>query len=420
MNYTRHELGAYNLHLINTDKFKTVKVEISFKKPIQKEDSTYRNLLCELMTLTTKKYKTKRQLAIKKQELYSSFIGATNHRYGNYINTIFSLNVLNDKYTEEGNFNNALMFFKDIIFDVDVEGNGFNEKNFEREKNNYKLDLDGIKEDSDSYSMIRMYEVMEKDGPSSYRLMGYPEILEDITKEDLYHHYKDMLKTSLVDVFVIGDFDNEEMLEKIRSFMSLNVFKKKRVNYVLEEKELRKRRLFGAEQADNLQSKLAYGFRFQKLSTYERNYPLTLLNIIFGGGVESKLFREVREKHSLCYYINSVCNKFDNIIMVRAGIDKANLKQTVDLVDKELTKLKKGKISDEDIAKAKEFYLTVLDAIEENPSQILSDYLMMEILETDSIVEKRKKIMEVSKNDIVKVAKKIKGDTVFCLEGDKE
>ena len=419
MNYTKHSLGAYNLHLIKTDKFKTIRVEVSLKKQIEKVDSTYHNLLCELMLLSTKKYKTKREFIIKKQELYSSSIGAYTHRYGNYINTTFWLNALEDKFTEEGNFEEALEFFHDFLFNVDVENAAFNQENFQNEKNNYLLDLDGIKEDPGNYSAIRLYEEMEKDTSSAYRLTGYKEVLESITAESLYEYYEEMLRTNLVDIFVIGNFDEKQMLESIKKIMPFHVLKKKRVDYLLQERDAHKKRKTLTESSENLQSKLAYGFKYSNLSTYERNYVLTLFNIIFGGGAESKLFREIREKNSLCYYIYSVCNKFDHNILVRAGIDKKNSDQTVLLIDKELLNMQKGKFDLDDIKKAQELYLTVLDTIEENQTQIISDYLMMEILNTDSRDEKRKKIMEVSKEDIIKLAKKIKGDTVFCLEGDK-
>ena len=419
MKYTKHSLGAYNLHLIKTDKFKTIRVEISFKKQMEKEDSTYQNLLCELMLLSTKKYKTKREFITKKQELYSSSIGSYTHRFGNYLNTTFWLDVLEDRFTEEGNLNEALAFFHDFLFDVDVENKEFNELNVSHEKNNYLLDLEAIKEDSGNYSTIRLYEEMEENSPISYRLLGYKEVLETITPKSLYEYYENMIKTSLVDVFVIGNFDEEEMLENIKKIMPLNVLKKKRVDYLIEETPLRKKKNIITESSEYMQSKLAYGLKYSDISTYERNYVLTLFNIIFGSGAESKLFREVREKHSLCYYIYSVSNKFDHNILIRAGIDKANLKQTVELIDKELMNMQKGKFDLDDIKKAQELYLTVLDTIEESQNQIVMDYLMKEMLDTDDLDVKRKEIMNVTKEDIIKLAKKIKGETVFCLEGDK-
>ena len=80
--------------------------------------------------------------------------------------------------------------------------------------------------------------------------------------------------------------------------------------------------------------------------------------------------------------------------------------------------MKKGKFREEDINVAKEYFCTALDEVEDSPNRIIDNYYMMELIGTDTILEKRRKIMNVTKNDIVKVAKKIKMDTVFLLEGD--
>ena len=106
------------------------------------------------------------------------------------------------------------------------------------------------------------------------------------------------------------------------------------------------------------------------------------------------------------------------MILIRAGIDKENYTKTLELIDNILLDMKKGKINDEEIRVAKEYFCTALDELEDSPNQILDNYYMMELIGTDTIEEKRCNIMNVSKEDIVKVAKKVKIDTVFFLEGD--
>ena len=80
--------------------------------------------------------------------------------------------------------------------------------------------------------------------------------------------------------------------------------------------------------------------------------------------------------------------------------------------------MRKGKFEDRDIQVAKEYFCTALDEVEDSPSRIMDNYYMMELIGTDTISEKRRKIMGVTKQEIMKVAKKVKMDTVFLLEGD--
>ena len=418
MEYVKKDLGSYNLHLIKTNKFKTITVRIAFRSPVVKEEITVRNILCDMFLQSSSKYPSKRELTIAAQDLYAADIQTYNSRLGNYNNLDIYLSVLHDRYTEEGNFRKALDFLNEIVFHPDVLNQKFSLEKLEIVKATAKSHLSSLKEDGASYSLLRLFEVMDKKRVSSYRMVGYLEDLEKITPSSLYQYYQKMIRSDLVDIFVIGDIDIKKMTQMTREVIPIKTVKRQRVPYLLEDVRPRSKRLFEKEVVSTSQSKLAIGCRAHGLSDYERNYALTLFNIILGGSGDSKLFKEVREKYSLCYVINSVPNKLDHLILIRAGIDKENYTKTLELIDNILLDMKKGKINDEEIRVAKEYFCTALDELEDSPNQILDNYYMMELIGTDTIDEKRRKIMKVTKEDIEKVAKKVKIDTVFFLEGD--
>ena len=417
MEYIKKDLGSYRLHMIKTTKFKTIRVKVSFRRPIVKEEITIRNVLTDILVQTSNKYKTRRDLAIKAQDLYAASVSSGNTRIGNYINTDIILAVLNDRYTEDGNFSDALDFLHDLIYDPNIENECFNEEQLNIIKARTKTSLESLKEDSSFYSLIRLLEVMDGDSPMSYRTVGYNEDLDLVDSKKLYKYYLDMLKKDLMEIFIIGDIDFEEMEELVRSKFAVKTFKKCRTKYYLGETKPRSRKKTVIETDENNQSKLAIGARLNGLTMYERNYPLTLYNIILGGGEDSKLFRNVREKNSLCYYINSVPQKLDSILIIRAGIDKKNIKKTVSLVEKEMNAMKHGKVTENDLSMAKEFFTTAIDSLLESQLSILDHYYMMELLGTDDIETRLKKMNEVKLSEIIKVAKKVKIDTVYCLEG---
>lgn len=420
MIYTKKDLGSYRLHLIKTDKFKTITVRVIFHSPIVKEEITMRNVLCDMFLQSSAMYDSKRSLTIKAQDLYAAEVASSNSRLGNYINTNFHLSVLNDKYTEKGNFLESIQFLSEIIFNPDVHDNKFNVEKLDVVKSLCKSSINSIKEDASSYSLIRLGEAVDKSLPCSYRLNGYKEDLEKINESNLYEYYLNMIRADLVDVFVVGEIDEEEVIQAFKDNFKFKVLKKQRVPYLTEDKPARNRRLFAKETIDNTQSKLAIACKCYELTDYERNYPLTLFNIIFGGGPDSKLFTDVREKNSLCYTIHSVPNKLDHLLIIQAGIDKENYKKTVELIDKNLLEMRKGKFSNEDINIAKEYFETAIEESVESPSRIIDNYLMMELIGTDDIDVKKEKMRKVTKEEIVKVAKKVKMDTVFCLEGIKD
>lgn len=419
MKYTKKDLGSYNLHFINTDKFKTITIRIIFYTPIKKEDITKRNLLTSILLQSSKKYNSRRKLTIESEELYAADISANNQRLGNYIFTSFNLQVLNDKYTEEGNIEKAIEFLKEILFNPDVEDGKWKEDKLSLVKHNAETTYDSIKEDSTSYSLMRMAEAYDEESPISYRTIGYREDLENITSEDLWDCYQKMLENDFVDIFVIGDFNNREMLSLIKKNYKFTKLKKRKTSYIVKNKKPRKRRILAKESINNTQSKLSIACPVQNMSEYERNYSLVLANLILGGGTDSKLFQEVREKNSLCYTIHSFYNKLDNLLVITAGIDKNNLTKTVNLITKNLNDMKKGKFSEKDIEVAKEFYYTSAEELEESDNRIINEYLTESILGLEPIEERVKKIGKVKKQEIVKVCKKISMDTIFLLEGTK-
>lgn len=420
MEYQKKQLGSYNLHMIKTDKFKTITVRITFRKPIKKEEITIRNFLCDMLTLSSKDYPTKKALATKAQELYAAHISSTNYRLGNYINSNFYLKILNEKYSEEGMFEKSIQFFSDLIFKPNVINHKFDSNSFQIVKTNTMLALQSIKEDYSKYSMIRLLENMDLDSPISFRGYGYQEDLEKIDEENLYQFYQDMLKTNMVNIFVIGNIDFYDTEKLIRENFEFVTLKKIRIPSIITCDKAPKKVKTITESENMKQSKLAIGCKTVNLTEYERNYPLTLYNILFGGGSDSKLFQEVREKNSLAYTIRSIPNKLDNLILITAGIAKENFKKTVKLVEHEMKEMEKGNFTDEEIEKAKKLFVTALEESEDSQGQIIEVYYMMEMLGTDDLETKKKKMLQVTKEDIIHVAKKVKMDTVYLLEGESE
>ena len=131
MKYISKDLNSYKLHLINTDKFKTVTVKVLFRSPIVKDKITIRNVLCDILLQSTLNYNSRRKISIKTEDLYSAHINNNVTRNGNYITSSFTLSILNDKYTEKDNMVESIKFLSEILFNPDVVDKKFNEKHYE-------------------------------------------------------------------------------------------------------------------------------------------------------------------------------------------------------------------------------------------------------------------------------------------------
>lgn len=419
MDYVKKDLGAYNLHIIKTNLYKTITVKIFFREEALKENITKRNFLSRIMMLGSNDYKTKVELTKAEQDLYAVNISGTNRRIGNYLDTGLSLKVLHDKYTEPGNFEKSLDLLDSLIFNPKVSNNAFDEADFNTVYEEYKADLNSLVENKMTYALIKGLEATDSNSVISYRGIGYLEDLEKITKENLYDYYKNVISHNFVDIFVLGDVDIESITNIIRDKFKINTFKKKPINALVEPLKTSRIKTV-KEKIKAEQDNLIITLSLNNLTEYERNYPLSLYNAILGGGTESLLFSEVREKNSLAYYISSTPNKLDNLIIIRGGITKDKSMEAVSIIKKILKDLENGKIDDDKLTKAKEYYTSAIDDIIESPFQIIESYYMIELLGVDDIETKRKKMLKVTKEEVIALAKKIKINTIYILEGSDD
>ncbi len=420
MNYKKIDMGSYQLHLIPTDRFKTILTRVCLRDKIVKEEITLRNFLANFLTYSTDTYRTKRSLVLKAQDLYAANVYTKVYRAGNYNMMSFYLSILSEKYTEKGMLEKSVELLSDIIFHPNFEDeDAFNEA-FHFLYNATETGILGLKEDPTLYSTVRMLENLGEDQPYSFHEHGYLEDLEKIDRKALMDYYQQVMNHSLVDIYVIGNFDVQEMAEIIKKYMQFDTFKRPKESQIIYHEKLPKKAKVFTEATDGAQSKLSIGCKIDKLSEFERNYVLTIYNFLLGSGSESKFFRIIREKHSLAYYIYSSLNKLDHLMLIRAGISKENFKETIQLVKKLMKQMEQGLFSDEDIDLAKSNYVTFLKEIEDNESAIIETFLAKDLLNLGDIEERKKEVQKVTKEDIISLAKKVKIDTIFLLEGDGE
>ena len=215
------DLKYGKLHLIKTKKFRSINIKVLLKDKIVKSDITKRNLLTDYLVASTKKYNTRRKLSLKIQDLYSLYIGSFNTRIGNMLVTRFNMSLLNPKYTEESMLIESLDLLHEIIFNPNVKNNRFDTDIFNIMKKDLESEIKTVKENPRMYANIRMLENIG-DLPYSYRGFGYLEDLENIDEKNLYLYYKEFLQKSDVDIYIIGDFDEKEIVSLVKEKLNFS------------------------------------------------------------------------------------------------------------------------------------------------------------------------------------------------------
>lgn len=417
MEYIKYELGAYNLNVIKTNNFKTVRVEVKFRNVVKKEEITLRNLLKMVLIESTKKFDTERKFVIESEELYDLKLSSTSSRVGNFTTLSFNLTFLNEEYTEKGLHNKSLDFLMEVLFNPNVSNNKFDSLSFNNCVNKLEKSIMGRKDNKTKYSIFALLQHMG-DYAYSYDQYGYLSDLKNIDEAKLYEYYKKVLMNDLVDVYVIGNVDSNEIKEYFINNFKINSFKKEKMNVLIDEVLPRKRVKVFKEEDDVNQTKIAIGLRFNDVSEYERKYVLYVYNEILGGSGNSLLFDTVREKNSLAYYINSIAQGYDNLLIIYTGIDKDRVDLGLKLIKKTIKDIEKGKFTSDMFNNAINMITSSLKLSLETQPSVINNYYAMNILNSDDINTRISKFEKVTKEDVINFSKKIKMDTVFLLEGD--
>lgn len=420
MEYIKIDKQAYKIHFIKTDKFKKVKIRINFKEKTTKEKVVYRNMLSLVLLEATKKFNTRRLLDIECENLYNIGVGAGTSNSGNYHLLRFNTTFLNEKYTEKGMMEESFKFFLEFIFNPNVIDGKFESQTFNNAKNILKEDIESYADNPGRFAFSRIYEIMCPNSVIKYRSTGYIEDLEKVTEENLYEYYKELLTNNEIDIFIIGNIDVKQMEKIIADNFNIDSIKHEQLAHIVKQDDFRKEPRVIKENKNINQSILILGSKLKDITEFERKYVLVLYNYILGGSADSKLFKEVREKNSLCYSISSTHSGIANLEFISAGIDKENYDKAVELIKAEIENMEDGNFTEEDINQAKITFLASLKEIEDTANGIINIYEAHEYLDYDLLEERAKEIEKVTKEDIINVSKKMYLDTIYLLEGDKK
>lgn len=402
------------IHFIKNNNFKKNILKINFRRRSNKKEITKLNLILYILLMTSKKYKTNRELLLKAKELYDLSPEAFVNVYGNCTVLSFRFTFLKDKYTEENNSLKVIEFINEILFNPDVKNGKFNEKTFMLAKNQVLDDIKTSSENKSTYSKRRMCELMDPDSPYAINVMGYLEDLETINEKELYEFYLELINNSAVDVFAIGDIE-PKIIDKL-NFSSFE--EKEKISCIYKTKDREVKTFIEREKLN--QSKLVMGYSMNELTPYDAEYALQIYLFILGLGPDSKLFLNVREKESLCYNISSTAKYAGSFMMISAGIDASKFEKAVKLIHEQTTAMVKGEFTAKDVESAKLSIKTSYQELLENPYTIINTSESSMYLGFDQLKKRLKIIDTITKKDVVNVAKKIKINTIYLLEGIKK
>lgn len=411
-----------NFTYIPQDKFKTTLISFSMITPLSKEDAPKNAILAGLLSHSCKKFPCLSDVSIKLEELYGASIHPSNSRLGESQVITITAKGLNSKFAYE-NSNNILDIAKllcEMIFEPDLNGEMFKNENINQEKRELIESINSEMNDKKLYARKRCIEVMCENEKFGIDPQGSIETVKLLDSENVYKAWKRLLSSSIIEIMVIGSAAYETIISEFKRWFS-NI---ERENIVCCDTEIIKKaetiKNF-KESRDVTQCKLVMGLRAEIAEPNEDVYSMIVMNTLFGGSAQSKLFLNVREKLSLCYYCSSKYNKHKGIILIESGVESKNIEKAKEEIISQLKEIKIGNFTDEELEETKLYLSQAIQATKDSLTS-LNDWYISQVFseEKESPDEVIKKIDKVSREKVIEVANKITLDTVYLIHGKEE
>lgn len=402
---------------IKDSRFKTMKITANMIVPLSEETASANALLCGVLSRSCKAYPDFTRLSKKLSSLYGADINASVQKVGDRQMLSISATGLDDRYalTDESIARELSLLLCGVIFEPNLENNAFVESEVEQERRQLLDIIDSEFNDKRIYANSQLIKNMCSNEVYGLKRYGTAEKIKEATPTSLYQTWESLLKTAVFEIMYIGDSSSEKAEEVFcNAFKNIDRAPATITTEIVRSVDEIKR---VTEEMELSQSKMVIGFRTACAVPDKEVNATRLMCAILGGTANSKLFCNVREKQSLCYYCSSKYNRHKGILMVDSGVEGDNIEKAEKGILNEIADMKKGIISDFEIEATKmavinSFYSSndTVGGIEAwYSSQLFDDKFK-------SIEELSEEINAVTKEEIVKAAQKLTLDTVYVLK----
>ncbi len=398
-------------------KFKSNKVQVIFVTDLLKETAAENAMAIGVLGSSNSKYKNISEITAKLNSLYGANISISVNKQGDYQKLSIGVSSIHNRFALEGEdiSGEVLEILLDCIFSPNAENVEFGKEPFDFRKKDLLDTIEAEINNKRGYAVLQANRKAfdgENSGNSPY---GDKESATAVTSADAYKAYKRLLANSQVEIYFVGSEDDPSIEEKMtKAFSSINRSYNKCnfINFSTVKNEICR----FEEKLDVTQCKMVMAFKSQN----EDNYAMKLMNTILGATPFSKLFLNVREKLSLCYYCASNYSMLKGAVMIDCGVEQENIEKAEKEIINQIEEMKKGNFTQEDIDNSILSIANSLKGVGDTLSSYINWYygcfVQNELITPEQALEKYK---AVTKQQIIDAAKSLQLDTVYVMKGEE-
>lgn len=422
-------LPNVSLTCLRTDKFKTGCLSITLLTQLNREDAAKNAVLPQVLRRGTRMYPDMEKLSAALDELYGARLEPVVRKKGELQCLGFYADFVDEPYlpNSEPLLEKVIELMGEVLLNPNTRGGLLLPQYVDSERENLIERIRSVINDKTAYSLERLRELMCFGEDYAIGANGTVEMAESISYQKLTRHYRRLLAESPIEVFYCGSAELwrvERALKDVlatlpRGAVDPNLGTDIRQNAVEEEP-----RIFG-EELDVTQGKLAIGFRLGESMHDRDGYPdlpvLRVFNAIYGGSLTSKLFTNVRERLSLCYFASSMLDRHKGVVFVCSGIEFSKYDEAKNEILAQLEAIRNGEITDAELEGARQYVATALKSSLDEPSSLEDFWLSQNIDGFDYGPDYLAELcLSVTAEQVVRLAKEIECDAIYFLSGSGE
>lgn len=407
---------------IESRRFNTTYISFHFYTPLNTERLAEDALLPYLLTSCSADYKSFTELNLTLLKLYGAELSCSVSKSGDYLHSKIGIRVINPAFAfdKEDTVRQAADILLSLIFNPSVKDQAFRDADVSREKRKTIERIDNEINNKRSFARTRLTALMFEGEPYGEFIYGTREAVEKIDGRSMYNAWQRLLSGSEIQLNVVSSESPDELFalfsDKLSRFERSE--KAPTVHSTLRPTDTPRT---VREEMEVTQGKLVMGFSSDVSGDLDKALPLMLFADIFGGGPYSRLFENVREKQSLCYYCSAAQRRNKGYMIVDSGVEAENCEKAKAAILAELDALKKGEIEEERLEASKKSVIDSLHSYGDSASALDSWYTRDIYTEKLPTPEAAAIALEaITREDIERVARGIKLHTVYELMPEKE
>ncbi|MBO4523871.1 MAG: insulinase family protein [Ruminococcus sp.] len=414
MTYNRTDLGSgIGFTSIIDSKFKTCSIAVYFLTELSVETAALNNLATSILTVSNSKYRTYSALSEKLSELYGAGLSSSTRKKGDAQTLCIKASWLDNKYAIDGEDISGEMkeLLKDCLFAPNAENGAFDEESFRIVQKDLLDNISSELNDKRTYALMQSAKTAYRGEPAATSSYGVREAALAAEPTDTYRAYNELLRNAQIEIYYVSPEKDDSFAEMFRE--SFKAIKREPQTVVFRNHSPLKPEIETvSEEFDVNQCKAVLAFKTDS----DDKYALKMLSIIYGEMPFSKLFLNVREKLSLCYYCTSSSVSVKGSFFVDIGVERANIEKAKAEILAQLEEIKNGNITDEELTSSIMALDNAVLQIGDTPSSYVGWYFDC-FCDKDFITpeEHFKRFTEVTKERIIQAARSLHPDSIYLM-----